>query len=158
MKPIWHMTRKDRAPHRQDEQERKKNWKDHLDALHERYLASTDYIVDFQSKLRRNMTPSEKILWPLLKPKGYIAQAVVLKYIPDFANFEKRIIVEVDGSVHDSDFCRRRDAKRTEYLTAFGWTIVRFTNLEVERSAQHCIETLEQQEEAICQRRRLRSH
>lgn len=44
----------------------------------------------------------------------------------DFCCPERRLIVEVDGNVHDDQV--EYDAARTEYLAAYGYHMIRFRN------------------------------
>ena len=49
-------------------------------------------------------------------------------FILDFACFEKRIVIEIDGGQHVSS---ERDAKRDAVLSAEGFQIVRYWNNDV---------------------------
>jgi hypothetical protein len=50
----------------------------------------------------------------------------------DFAWRERGLIVEVDGSrYHGTRWRRRQDAAKTAALRARGWTVQRFTDVEV---------------------------
>jgi very-short-patch-repair endonuclease len=95
----------------------------------------------YAAALRKRMTGPERIMARLLTPLGYRAQAIVRGYIPDFAHFDKRIIVEIDGSIHAGR--QRQDRQRQEHLEAAGWKVVRFTNLEAECNPAKCADYLE---------------
>lgn len=81
--------------------------------------------------LRSNQTDVEKILWSKLRNgrAGYKfrRQHPVGKYIADFICLEKALIIELDGSQHNEDV----DRKRTEFLTAQGYCVLRFWNNDV---------------------------
>ena len=81
-------------------------------------------------RLRGDMTGAEKVLWQFLckKKLGYKfrRQTALGKYIVDFCCVQRRLIVEVDGSVHR--FKRKRDLERTLYLQKHGFHLIRFTN------------------------------
>jgi very-short-patch-repair endonuclease len=49
-------------------------------------------------------------------------------YIADFFCRERRLIVELDGSVHGQPSQARRDAQRDAYLKALGYTVLRISN------------------------------
>jgi very-short-patch-repair endonuclease len=52
-------------------------------------------------------------------------------FIVDFVCHRARLIVEVDGGVHDMDLAAERDAERALWLTGRGYQILRLTNREV---------------------------
>lgn len=85
--------------------------------------------AEFAEHLRRNMTPAEKRLWFDLKPRGFLPQQIIRGYIPDFVHSQKKLIIEVDGSVHD--YLKDRDAQKDDRLSASGYKVLRFTNRQV---------------------------
>ena len=52
-------------------------------------------------------------------------------YKLDLANPERRIAIEVDGVSHLSKRVQAKDLKKTRFLEARGWTVLRFRNAEV---------------------------
>ncbi len=52
----------------------------------------------------------------------------------DFVCIERRLIIEVDGSVHNQPDQQAYDAYRQAALEAFGFRILRFTNSDVLQS------------------------
>jgi very-short-patch-repair endonuclease len=84
--------------------------------------------------LRREMTPSEKVLWKEVKVNKlnglhFRRQQIVHGYFADFYCHQHELIVEVDGGIHE--FQQEYDAEREEYLGAIGLRIIRFTNDEI---------------------------
>ena len=53
-------------------------------------------------------------------------------YVADFVCFEKRIIVEVDGSQH----CKEKDSERNLWFEGQGFKVLRFWNNEVLKNPQ----------------------
>jgi len=88
-------------------------------------------------KLRREPTPAERQLWKGLRsaldlPGTHFRRQVPLgPYVVDFRCLRHRLIVEVDGAVHETAAAQARDQRRDEYLRAEGFTVVRVTNDEV---------------------------
>jgi very-short-patch-repair endonuclease len=82
--------------------------------------------------LRRDATRAERRLWSFLRqrPAGlkFRRQHPVGPYVADFACPLARLIVEVDGPSHTEADAIRHDAKRTAFLEARGWRVVRFWN------------------------------
>ena len=58
-------------------------------------------------------------------------QTRINAYFADFTIPAIRLVVEVDGSVHDSEEAKRYDSARTKSLQKSGWRVVRFRNDEV---------------------------
>lgn len=87
-------------------------------------------------KLRRTPTPFEVRFWRLIHPIRqagwhFRKQAPIGRYVVDFACHRARPIVEIDGDSHYSQDGIARDAVRTAFLTAEGYRLLRFTNLEM---------------------------
>lgn len=82
------------------------------------------------------MTKAEACLWKyVLKAKltGYTfnRQRPVLNYIADFMCKELKLIIEVDGSSHDSEEAQIKDGIRQQNLEDAGFKVIRFTNEDV---------------------------
>ena len=101
--------------------------------------------------LRRRQTVAEKELWQKLRAGRFHGlkfrrQAPIDPYIVDFYCSEKRLVIEIDGSVHFEDQQAKKDRKRTAFLQDKGLRVVRFTNTQVrenidwvlEEIAKHC--------------------
>ena len=56
--------------------------------------------------------------------------------IVDFAIRSKRLVIEVDGSIHDLEEVQVRDAERDRRLVKRGWTVLRIP-AEIALSADH---------------------
>ena len=88
-------------------------------------------------RLRNDSTRTEIFLWnDVLKGSrmcGYqfLRQRPVLFYIADFMCFELMLVIEVDGSSHDSDEAKIYDMKRQRHLEQVGFTVLRFSDWEV---------------------------
>ncbi|MBM4121847.1 MAG: endonuclease domain-containing protein [Nitrospira sp.] len=85
-------------------------------------------------RLRRSLTDAEQALWRHLRLRQvgghkFRRQQPIGSYIVDFVCFEKKLIVEVDGGQHAEKAVA--DTKRSDWLAAHGFRIVRFWNHEV---------------------------
>ena len=85
-------------------------------------------------ELRRNMTSAEKSLWEKLRYNRlnglqFRRQQIIDGYIVDFYCHSKALIVEVDGDIHHAQ--KDYDSERDNNLLARGFSILRFTNEEV---------------------------
>ena len=98
-----------------------------------RSLARTTGQIDKARELRRSSTEAEQAAWHLLRKlrlKGFRfrRQHPVGPYLADFCCRERRLIVELDGSVHGQPSQASRDALRDAYLKALGYTVLRISN------------------------------
>ena len=91
-------------------------------------------LVPLARALRKNMTKEERRLWyDFLRdyPVRFSRQKVLGRYIADFYSAEAKLIRELDGSQHYEDENIRKDARRTEFLEAYGLRIIRVANNEI---------------------------
>ena len=89
--------------------------------------------TDLGRQLRHQGTPAERVLWQKLRNKHLIRakfrrQQPIGKYIVDFVNFEKKLIIEIDGGQHNEDRILSQDAMRTAWLNSQGFRVIRFWN------------------------------
>jgi len=88
----------------------------------------------YQLQLRKNQTPAEKALWGMVRNKQlggfkFRRQHIIGVFIVDFVCIGAKLVIEVDGRIHD--FQKEYDAARTEFLNAEGFEVTRFRNEEV---------------------------
>jgi len=85
-------------------------------------------------RLRSNQTLAEAKLWTIVRAgrlQGFKfkRQVPIDRYFVDFLCSDARLIIELDGKVHDHR--ELHDAERTEVLEACGFHVVRFPNARV---------------------------
>ncbi len=88
-------------------------------------------------ELRKNMTPWERKLWyEFLStyPVRFRRQAPIGNYIVDFYCAKAKLVIELDGGQHYSKEGREGDAQRDRYLQDLGLTVLRYSNLDVDRN------------------------
>ncbi len=102
------------------------------------YRGGFDYsgLVDRARELRLKQTPAEEIFWQLVRNRQFRSlkfrrQHQIGPYIVDFYCHSERIIIELDGAVHDSNERKKFDSKRDKYLTSLGNKVLRFKNHEI---------------------------
>jgi leucyl-tRNA synthetase len=90
-------------------------------------------------------------MWQLLRKNSaghhFRRQHIIDRYIPDFVCLTKKLIVEVDGKIHD--YTTDTDAERTSRLQDLGYEVIRFTN---ERVLNEGREVLKQITETLARR------
>jgi very-short-patch-repair endonuclease len=84
-------------------------------------------------ELRRDMTPTEKILWHELRANKlgihFRRQQIIAGFVVDFYCHQAALVVEVDGDIHDLQ--QDEDARREKVLRELGLRIIRFRNEDV---------------------------
>ena len=105
-----------------------------------RVLKAPIKTVKLARKLRKELSPPERLLWWTLKqrPEGFRfrKQCPQGPYSLDFACLSARLAFEVDGEGHDRDDRPARDAARDRHLQELGFLTMRipvdevFNNLE----------------------------
>ncbi|WP_232325930.1 methylmalonyl-CoA mutase [Spirosoma montaniterrae] len=83
---------------------------------------------------RKEPTPAEEVLWQHLRGKKlantkFRRQHAIQDFIVDFVALDNRLVIEVDGEIHEQQ--HEYDQARTEYLNANGFNVIRFTNEQV---------------------------
>ena len=96
-------------------------------------------------QLRRQLTAQERLLWCLLRDRRFAAhkfrrQHPVGPFILDFACCQAKLAVELDGGQHAEH--QAYDARRTAWLQAHGWTVLRFWNNELLNNQEGVLLTL----------------
>ena len=82
------------------------------------------------------MTPCEKILWQRLRDHKigglkFRRQHPVKRYIADFYCHEARLVIEVDGPLHNYTDHAKHDQQRDGVMEDYGIKVLRFTNTRV---------------------------
>ena len=95
--------------------------------------------IKFAKDLRKNMTLWERKLWyEFLKdyPVRFQRQKAIGNYIADFYCAKAGLIIELDGGGHYTPEQAEKDEARTLDLNEAGLTVVRVSNLEIDRNFQ----------------------
>lgn len=104
-------------------------------------------IFEIAKYLRKNMTRAELILWKRLKKRDlfnfkFRRQHPIDIFIVDFYSHALKLVIEVDGEVHNVE-TRDYDLGREYELNRYGITVIRFTNDEVIYDINTVINTIQ---------------
>ena len=96
----------------------------------------TNLMSDRARRMRRDKGDAEQRLWGKLRELNrrgfhFRQQAPIGPYIADFCDHRARLVIEVDGSQHGERAGLIADRRRTRWLEAQGYKVVRFWNHEV---------------------------
>lgn len=94
--------------------------------------------------MRKDATPCEDILWEYLRGRQvaglkFRRQFAVGQFLVDFYCREAKLVIEVDGPVHDTETAIKRDTEREGYIKSQGLRILRFSNYEIESNLEAVI-------------------
>ena len=99
------------------------------------FFGASKIIFDNAKELRKNMTNAEKTLWNFLKvkPNGhkFRRQHPFGNYIADFYCHKLKLVIELDGSIHDNEEVKLNDEVRQKLIEEDGVTVIRFTNSQI---------------------------
>ena len=83
----------------------------------------------------------ENLMWQLLRNRQRCGEKFRREhplgiYTVDFYCLQAKLVVEVDGSSHDSDDAKRYDAARDRWMNSQGIKVLRFSCAQVEHETQ----------------------
>ena len=112
------------------------------------YFGASAEIIRRARILRKSMTFSEKKLWSYLRKKQlngirFRRQHPISKFIVDFYCHSQKLVIEIDGSIHQQEFQRERDENRTFELQEYGLKVIRFDNETVLNNISKVISEIE---------------
>ncbi|MGM9626376.1 MAG: endonuclease domain-containing protein [Eubacteriales bacterium] len=87
--------------------------------------------------LRKHATRQENHLWyDFLRqyPVRFQRQKSIDHFIADFYCHQAKLIIEIDGSQHFLEQNKKYDEFRTEILTSYHLTVIRFTNVQIDQN------------------------
>ncbi len=106
-------------------------------------------LKEFAHKNRKEMTRSETTLWNALRNefKGckFRRQHAIGDYIADFVCMSAHLVIEVDGGYHAQPLQQQNGQKRTAFLEAKGYTVLRFENEEVDFRIKEVIKRIKEE-------------
>lgn len=94
--------------------------------------------------LRMNRTRSEELLWSAIRSSQlgvrFRQQAVLGRFIVDFFASSAKLVIEIDGIVHQAR--EHLDCERDRFLSANGLRILRLTDAFVESDLRAAVEKI----------------
>ena len=103
------------------------------DNLHKEAIGK---LYQYGRELRQESTKAEKLLWAELRNKKlnglkFRRQHPIDKFVLDFYCHERKLAIELDGSIHDVKVNKDYDEARSAMLGELGIYTLRFQNDEV---------------------------
>ena len=108
------------------------------------------YLKEFRKELRNNPTKAEVRLWKALRKsqveqRKFRRQHSIENYIVDFYCPSEKLIIEVDGEVHENFVNKEYDNIRTKRLNELGCRVIRFTNQDINKNLELVLEAIKQE-------------
>ena len=95
-------------------------------------------------ELRKELTQAEQTFWLRLKERfpqyKFRRQHPISIYVADFYCHKFRLVIEIDGSIHDSYEAKINDAKRQKDLEELKLTVIRFTNEQIKNDVENVLQ------------------
>jgi len=106
------------------------------------FYGASPIIFDRAKQLRKSMTPAEKKLWEIIRTKQlnglrFRRQHPLNAFIADFYCSELKLVIEVDGGIHNQQKQVERDNGRDAFMKEQGITVIRFTNEDVFQNIEY---------------------
>lgn len=111
------------------------------------YYGASAAIFQRAEELRKNMTSAEKIIWNHIHINEWQVkfrrQHPIAHYVVDFYCHPLKLVIEIDGDIHDKEDVKRKDADRENRLKNFGLKVIRFRNDEIYNNSRSVLEKIE---------------
>ena len=110
----------------------------------EMFYKADPLIFENARKLRNKLTSAEQTFWLRLKEQlpdyKFRRQHPISIYIADFYCHKLKLVIEIDGSIHNSNEAKLDDEKRQKDLENLNLTVTRFTNEQIKNEVEDVIE------------------
>ena len=107
-------------------------------------MRSPKYVQELAKEFRKKPTPAEQRLWEALRRNQmdgvkFHRQRSLGRYILDFYAPSAKLVIELDGEIHQIDSQKEYDIIRANYLMAKSLKIIRFTNQQILNEFEYCL-------------------
>ncbi|OYU76089.1 MAG: hypothetical protein CFE32_11695 [Alphaproteobacteria bacterium PA3] len=122
-----------------------------------RFLCSMTFMPDVPPQflkrarlLRQRTTKSEEIFWRRVRNRQlaglkFRRQVPIHGIVVDLACLAHRLVVEIDGGIHELPEVRARDQDRDAKLLNFGYRVMRFSDRAVFEALETLVDIIENQ-------------
>jgi acetylglutamate kinase len=112
------------------------------------YYGAGPFIFKRAEELRANMTSAEKIIWQHVHINQWKVkfrrQHPISNFIVDFYCHPLKLVIEIDGDIHDLDEVKKNDVAREEILKSFGLTVLRFKNEDIYKNNKTVLKRIDE--------------
>lgn len=99
-------------------------------------LHNKHYLIERRRELRQRLTIAEYVFWQHVRNRKlaglkFKRQHSIGNYIVDFYCASQKLIIELDGEIHDTEEQYKKDVIRDENLASMNFKVLRFRNEEI---------------------------
>jgi very-short-patch-repair endonuclease len=99
------------------------------------YGANPDTLARAKA-LRKSLTAAENWFWQMVRNRNMLGlkfrrQHPIDRFIVDFYCHELKLVLEIDGNIHDLPEIKKYVKEREDYLIGLGLEVLRFKNEDV---------------------------
>ncbi|RDC65335.1 Leucine--tRNA ligase [Adhaeribacter pallidiroseus] len=110
-------------------------------------IHSVDYLLENRKQLRQNLTSAEARLWQALRGNKLVGrkfrrQHSIEDYIVDFYCPSEKLIIELDGLMHQQKDITLNDQERDVRLKQLGFIVLRFDNSAIIKDLEKVLATI----------------
>ncbi|RDC56584.1 imidazole glycerol phosphate synthase subunit HisF [Pedobacter chinensis] len=112
------------------------------------FYGASNIIFENAKQLRNTLTDSESLLWEHIKEKKlgvkFRRQHPISFFIADFYCHEKKLVIELDGGIHNKPEAKISDDERTAILNSLGIKVIRFKNNELHKNLNQVLDKIKE--------------
>ena len=110
------------------------------------FYGASSSIFKRAEELRNKMTDAENILWKAIHINEwklkFRRQHPIYNYVADFYCHAIKLIIELDGGIHEAEEVKRYDADRENKLKDLGLTVLRFKNEQIIKNTHQVMQVI----------------
>lgn len=112
------------------------------------HYGASSKLFQYAEQMRYAPTEAEQKVWEILKAEPFLKykfrrQHPIARYIADFYSHSLKLVIEIDGSIHEMLEQKEYDAFRDEDMLAMEISVLRLTNEEVLNESEEVVRKIE---------------
>ena len=112
------------------------------------FYGASPIIFKKAEELRKKMTSAEKIIWQHIHINEwklkFRRQHPVSNFIVDFYCHALKLVIEIDGDIHDVEEVKKNDVARERTLFSLGLKVLRFSNEVVYKNSKEVLKKIDE--------------
>ncbi|MEJ5262344.1 MAG: methionine synthase [Ignavibacterium sp.] len=106
-----------------------------------------ELLKEFVKQNRSSPTSAEEKMWEILRDRRlenykFRRQHIIGKYIADFVCIPQKLVIEIDGLIHQLPENKESDEIRAQWLESVGFRVIRFTNEQVLNNTEDVLQKI----------------